>query len=102
MINGGQVPAGTVVNPSSLFTVPPGPATLLLSSSAGTILVGSGTNVAANNGFPVVATANQPVTIPVYPGNPRQTWSAFAPGGTATLSWLISAPTGGTGTGTLD
>jgi hypothetical protein len=100
VIGNGFVPAGTVVNSSSLFPVPPGPATILLAASAGTVFVGAGT-VTAVNGFPVVGGLVQPVTIPAYPGSPGARWSALAPGGTATLSWIISDPTGQTGTGTL-
>ena len=102
MITNGVVPAGTVVNGRSLFQVPPGPATLLLAASAGTVYAGAGTGVTALNGFPVVAGAVSPVTIPVYPGSPGGQWSAITgAGGTASLWWIVSDPGGGTGTGSL-
>lgn len=103
MINPKVVPAGTVVNASSLFTVPAGPATVLFASatSAGTIYVGPGTNTTALNGFPVTSGAIPPVTVPVYAGSAAQQWSCLAPAGTASLLLLISDPSGGTGTGSL-
>jgi hypothetical protein len=103
VINPRVVPAGTIVNATSVFTVPAGPATVLFANatSGGTIYVGPGTVVTALNGFPVVSGAVPPVTVPVYPGSAAQQWSALAPAGTASLLLLISAPPGGTGTGQL-
>lgn len=106
MITNGVVPAGTVVNGASLFNVPPGPATMLLSATgaAGTVYVGayttSGTLTAAN-GFPVYPGLVPPVVIPLYAGSGYQQFAVLAPGGTASLSWLVSDPTGRTGTGLL-
>jgi hypothetical protein len=90
--------AGTVVTSSSLLRVPPGPATLLLANngSAGTVFVGAGTNV-TTAGFPVPAGAVSPVVVPLYAGSPAGTWSAVVASGSATLAWIISDPSGGTG-----
>jgi hypothetical protein len=101
VITNGVVPAGTVLNSSSQFRVPAGPCTVLLAASAGTVFVGAGTAVSALNGMPVCAAAGPPLTIPVYAGSPAQTFTAIVSSGTATLSWLVTDPTGQTGTGAL-
>ena len=102
-ITNGVVPAGTVVNGTSLFRQPAGPATVLLAASSGTVFVGSGTGVTSANGFPVVAGAVPPVTIPVYAGSAGGQFSVVTgAGGTASLSWMVSDAYGQTGTGTLD
>lgn len=99
MITGGVAAAGTAVTAASLFRMPPGPATVLLANAgtAGTVFVGAGTGVTTANGFPVVAGAVSPLTVPVYPGAPGGTWSVVCALGSATLSWIISDPSGGTG-----
>lgn len=102
MISAGTVAVSSSVAKTSFFTVPPGPATLLL-ANAGTVpvFVGAGTGVTTANGFPVQNGVTAPVVVPIYAGNPGQTWAAVTATGTSTLSWMISGPSGGTGTGTL-
>lgn len=101
MITSGVATAGTGITAASLFRVPPGPATLVLANSgtAPTAYVGAGTNVSSTGGFPVPSGLVSPLVIPVYPGSPASTWSAVtaAGAGTASLAWIISDPSGGTG-----
>ena len=103
MITSGVAAASGSVTTSSLFRPPPGPATLLLANAgtAATIFVGAGTNVTTSNGFPVPLTATSPVVVPIYAGSPQQTWSCITAAGSATLSWIYTDATGGTGTGNL-
>ena len=101
MITNGQGTAGTVA--ARLLSVPAGPATLLLSSAgtASPVYVGMGTNLSALNGFPVPSGV-VPVVIPLYAGSAGGTMYAFCSSGSASVGWLITSPTGQTGTGTLD
>lgn len=103
MINSGTVAASTSVTTGSLIHVPAGPATLILANqgTAATVYVGSGTAVTTANGFPILSSGASPTVIPIYAGNPATTWGCVTANGAATLAWLISAPSGGTGTGTL-
>ena len=102
MITNGVASAGTVVTSASLFTVPSGPCCVLLSNSgtASTVYVGAGTQVSTLNGFPV-ASGVPPVVLPVYPGSGAQVMSVVCSSGSASLSWMVTSPTGRTGTGTL-
>ena len=96
MITAGRVAAGTA---TQTFLVPAGPATLLLANvgTASPVYAAPGTSVSSSNGFPVPSGAVSPVVVPVYPGNPAQTWSAVCSGGSASLAWIVSVPSGGTG-----
>jgi hypothetical protein len=99
VISSGRAVAGTAVTSASLFQVPPGPATLLL-ANAGTVSVvyaAPGTNVSAGSGFPVPSGVVSPVVVPVYAGAPGQAWSVVCSAGSASLSWIVSTPSGGTG-----
>ena len=103
MITSGVATAGTVVTTASLFRVPPGPCCVLLSNAgtAATLYVGAGTGVTTTNGFPITSGV-PPVVLPVYAGCPATVMSVVASGGTAnSLAWIVTAPAGGTGTGTL-
>lgn len=95
MITAGRVTAGTA---AATFPVPAGPATLILANNGttSTVFVGPGT-VTTANGFPVPTGLVSPVVVPVYAGNPGQTWSAVCAAGSASLAWIISFPSGGTG-----
>lgn len=99
MITSGRAAAGTAVTTGSLFPVPAGPATLILANNgtAATIYASPGTNVTVNNGFPVPSGLVSPVTVPVYAGGTGQTWSVICASGSASVAWIISAPSGGTG-----
>ena len=99
MNTSGVVTATAAVTSKSLLNVPPGPATVLLANSgtASPVYVGAGTNVSTTNGFPVPTGLVAPVAIAIYAGSPAQTWSVVAASGTATLSYWISDPSGGTG-----
>jgi hypothetical protein len=99
VITSGAATAGTGITAGSLIRVPPGPATLLLANSgtAAVAYAGAGTNVTAAGGFPVPSGAVSPVVVPVYAGAPAQTWSVITSAGTATVAWIISDPSGGTG-----
>jgi hypothetical protein len=100
-ITSGAVTAGTAV--ATLCPVPPGPCTVLIANSgtASTVYVGPGTNLTAQNGFPVQSGALAPTVIPVYPGSAGVTLSVFCSAGTASVAWLVTDPSGGTGRGTL-
>jgi hypothetical protein len=97
--SGRATTGGTAVTTASLFPVPPGPATLILANNgtAATVYVGPGTNVTTSNGFPVPSGLVAPVVIPVYAGAAGATWSVACSAGTATLSWIVSDPSAGTG-----
>lgn len=99
MITNGVAQAGTAVTAASYIRSPAGPATLLLANSgtAGTAYAGFGTGVTTANGFPVVAGAVSPVTVPIYPGAPGGTWSVVCAAGSATVAWIVSSPAGATG-----
>ena len=94
MIHSGVV-AGSAS--AATFTVPPGPGMLLLANAgtAAVAYVGPGTAVTASNGFPVASGVVPPVMIPLYAGQPLQTWSVITANGTATLSWIVTQPSGG-------
>lgn len=100
MISGGYV--GTVTaSPCNVFTVPAGPATVLVANAgtSGTIWIGPSSphgTLSSVNGFPVPSGAVPPVALTNYPGSPAQAFQAVTTG-TATLSWIISAASGGTG-----
>jgi hypothetical protein len=87
------------VTTASLIAVPAGPATVLLANSgtASPVYVGAGTNVSVAGGFPVPSGALSPVVVPIYAGAPAGTWSCITASGTATLAWIVSSPSGGTG-----
>jgi hypothetical protein len=99
MITAGRAQAGTAVTSSSLFAVSPGPATLLLANAgtAATVYAGPGTNVTTTTGFPVPSGLVAPVTVPVYPGTPGGLWSVVCASGSASVAWIVSSPSGGTG-----
>ncbi len=99
MISAGRAEAGTAVTSTSLFQVPPGPATLLLANNGttSTVYAAPGTNVTTGNGFPVPSGLVSPVVVPVYAGCPGQTWSVVCAGGSASLAWVVSEPSAGTG-----
>lgn len=100
MITSGRAEAGgTAVTSSSLFSCPPGPATLVLANqgTASPVYVGPGTSVTTTTGFPVPSGLVSPVMIPVYAGAPGQTWSVCCPSGSASVAWIVSSPSGGTG-----
>lgn len=99
MITSGAATAVGSVTAASFIRVPPGPATLLLANSgtAATVYAGAGTNVTVAGGFPVAAGAVSPVTVPVYAGAPGGTWSVVTAAGTASVAWIVSDPSGGTG-----
>jgi hypothetical protein len=99
VITSGRAAAGTTVTAASLFQVPAGPGTLLLANAgtAGTVYAAPGTNVTTGSGFPVPSGVVSPVMIPVYAGAPGQAWSAVCAAGSASLSWIVSTPSGGTG-----
>jgi hypothetical protein len=101
VITNGVASAGTVVTPASLFTMPAGPCCVLISNSgtASTVYVGAGTQASSLNGFPVASGA--PVVIPVYAGSGSQVMSVACSSGSATLAWMVTSPTGRTGTGIL-
>lgn len=104
MITSGVATAAGTVSATSLIRLPPGPATVLLAASAGTVYVGvynSAGTLTTSNGFPVVAGAVPPVVFPVYPGNPGEQLACVVASGTASLSWIVTSATGGTGTGAL-
>lgn len=84
----------------ALFWIPPGPALVQVASSgtATAVYVGitaAGGSLSAANGFPV-PTGALPVAIPVYAGSAGGLLSGIASSGSATLSWLVSEPSGGT------
>jgi hypothetical protein len=99
MITSGVATAGTAVTTSSLIRVPPGPATVLLANAgtASTAYVGAGTATTTGNGFPVPSGLVPPVIVPVYAGAPSGTWSVVCAAGSASVAWIISDPSGGTG-----
>ena len=99
MITSGVAQAGTAVTATSLIRVPAGPATVLLANSgtAATVYVGAGTNTTVAGGFPVPSGLVAPVAVPVYAGAPSGTWSAVCAAGSASVAWIISDPSGGTG-----
>jgi hypothetical protein len=100
VITSGAAPAGTVINSTSLIRVPAGPASLLLANAgpAGTVYAGAGTNVTTAGGFPIPSGLVPPVVVPLYAGAPAGTWSVLcAAGGSASVAWIVSAPSGGTG-----
>ena len=103
MITSGSATAtsagGTTIAAAAFIRVPPGPCTVLLANAgtSATVYVGAGTSTSAGGGFPVASGAVAPVVIPVYAGSPSSTWSAVTASGTATVAWIISDPSGGTG-----
>jgi hypothetical protein len=100
MITSGRAEAGgTAVTTSSLFPVPAGPCTLLLANqgTASPVYVGPGTSVTTTTGFPVPSGLVAPVVVPVYAGAPGTTWSVVCASGSASLAWIVSSPSGGTG-----
>jgi hypothetical protein len=102
-ITSGIASAGTVITTLSLIHVPPGPCTVLLANAgtAPTVYVGSGTAVTVAGGFPVPSGLVPPVVIPVYAGCAATPMSVVCSSGSASLAWIVTSPTGGTGTGTL-
>jgi hypothetical protein len=99
MITSGVAHAGTAVTTSSLIAVSPGPATLLLANAgtASPVYVAPGTGVTTSTGFPVPSGLVSPVVIPVYAGAPGTTWSVCCASGSASVAWIVSSPSGGTG-----
>jgi hypothetical protein len=100
VITSGQATAaGTVVSAASFIHVPAGPCTVVLANAGttATVYVGTGTNATTGNGFPVPSGLVQPVTVPVYAGCAASTWSVVCASGTATVAWIISDPSAGTG-----
>lgn len=97
MITNGQASAGTAA--ARLCPVPAGPCTILLANAgtAALVYVGMGTNVATTNGFPVSSGAVSPVVIPVYPGSAGGALYAVTASGSASVSWMVTSPTGQTG-----
>jgi hypothetical protein len=91
--------AGTVTASSSvLTTIPAGPCTVLLSNNgtASPVWAGIGGSVSAESGLPVPSGIT-PVTLPVYAGGGGSKLSVVTTSGTATIGFVISTPTGGTG-----
>jgi hypothetical protein len=101
VITNGQGTAGATA--ARLCPIPPGPASLLLSNlgTASPVYVGAGTNLSTTNGFPVPSGV-VPVVIPLYAGGQAQTLYAVTASGAASIGWIVTSPTGGTGTGSLD
>lgn len=99
MITSGTAVASAAVTKASFIAIPPGPATVLLANAgtASPVYFGAGTNVTVANGFPIPSGLVAPVVVPVYTGSNNGTWSVITGGGTATVSWLISGASGGTG-----
>jgi hypothetical protein len=99
VITSGVALAATSVTAASLVRVPPGPCTLLLANAgtAATAYAAPGTAATSANGFPLAGVPTVPVTIPVYPGSAAGTWSVVTASGSATVAWIISTPSGGTG-----
>ena len=97
MLITGQATAGTA--PSVLCTVPAGPCTVLISNAgtASPVWIGAGTAVTAGNGFPVPSGAVSPVTFPGYPASPATPLSVVCSSGSASVGFLISSASGGTG-----
>lgn len=95
MLSTGQVTASGGTS-SSLFTVPPGPCLVILSSdpaSAATAYVGvtpaAGGTLSSSNGIPLAAGAQ--MTFPGYPGAHGAGLSFVAAGtASATVGWLVS------------
>jgi hypothetical protein len=85
-----------------LCAIPPGPACLQVSNlgTASPVYVGPGTNVSSTNGFPVPSGV-LPVVLPLYAGSAAGTLYAVTASGSANVGWIVTSPTGGTGTGTL-
>jgi hypothetical protein len=95
-----NIGAGTAVSGSAtlLHALPPGPCTVLL-SNAGTatpVYVGLGTALTTSNGF-AVPSGVTPVVVPVYAGAGGSSLYAITAGGLATVGWVVSQPSGGTG-----
>ena len=98
-----QVTIGTAT--STLCVVPPGPCMVVLSNNgtASPVWVGAGTTIVAAsraalwgpNGFPVPRGA--PVAFAGYQGDKGATLVAACSSGSATVGYLISTATGGTG-----
>lgn len=95
MITGSQVQAGTVV--TALCTVPPGPCMVVVTSlGPGTAFIGAGSGVTASNGLPLPPLV--PVPVVGYQGSGPGTLSVIcSAGGSASVGWMISRPSGGTG-----
>lgn len=93
----GQVTFGTLA--TFVTVMPPGPCAVVLSnlSTANTVYVGIGTAVTATNGFPITPTTS-PVTIPGFNGSAGGSLYALASGSPATVGFVVSAASGGTGT----
>jgi len=95
VITGGQVQAGTVSG--TLMTVPAGPCMAVVSNlGPGTVFIGPGTSVTSTNGVPVPPAV--PIPVVGYQPNSAQVFSVICnAGGTASVGWLISRPSAGTG-----
>lgn len=93
-MTGGQVTAGTAS--THLCSVPPGPCQVVLSNS-GTVaaFVGFGGTVTASDGFPVPSGGVAPFSG--YPGGAGQQLSVVTASGSASVGWLVSSASGGTG-----
>jgi hypothetical protein len=74
------------------FRLPPGPGWINISNSSGTAFVGPGSNLTASNGY--VVPSGGYMTFEVYQGSGGGT---IYISGTATVSWLVSAPSAQTG-----
>lgn len=100
MITSGQGTVGATA--ARLCPIPPGPASLLLSNlgTASPVYVGPGTGVTTTNGFPVPSGV-VPVVIPLYTGSQAGNLYAITASGAANVGWIVTSPTGQTGTGTL-
>jgi hypothetical protein len=94
MLTGGQVTAGT--SPVLLCRVPPGPVSVAL-TSAGTVTayLGLGTTAAASTGIPLPSGGVVPFTG--FAGDLGSQLAVVTAGGSATVGWVVSAASGGTG-----
>lgn len=93
-MTGGQVVAGTAS--ALLCHVPAGPCQVVLSNAGiAAAFVGFGTAVTASNGLPVPS--GQVAPLHGYPGGTGQQLSVATSAGSASVGWLVSSTSGGTG-----
>jgi hypothetical protein len=93
MLTGGQVTAGTAS--TSLSVVPPGPCSVtIVNSGTATAYLGFGTAATAS-GIPLPSGAVFPFFG--YQGSQGSRISVVTAAGSASVGWLLSTPSGGTG-----
>lgn len=93
----GRATSGTA--PTTLLNLPPGPAQVTIASTTpgtSTTFIGLGTAASTATGFPVLSGA-APIVVSGYPSDGGGPLSMICASGSASIAFIVSTPSGGTG-----